>query len=154
MLALNGLDNSESHEFVQERYLVAQEFNEFVRIANPLARRHVRRGLHALIEGFEALIALAAPQLGKAHFDGVGVVLVVVREAALKIGNSEDTLKGRVDPTRSTNVAKSEHLYLWKAEKSVRKGTGSVFEERLDMSKVWATRKGSGIRSMSPGVLE
>jgi hypothetical protein len=38
-------------------------------------------------------------------------------------------LEGCIDPAGSVLVAKTEHLYLWKAEKSVRNGTGSVLEE-------------------------
>jgi hypothetical protein len=87
------------------------------------------RGLDALVEGPQSLVALASPYLGEAHLDGMGGVFVSLVEAGLKVGNSEDGLKGGIDPAGSVSVAKSEHGYFWKAEKSVRKGTGSVLDE-------------------------
>jgi hypothetical protein len=44
--------------------------------------------------------------------------------------------------------------YDWKAEKSGKNGTGSVLGVYEASEKLFIARKGSGTRSMSPGVLE
>jgi hypothetical protein len=57
-------------------------------------------------------------------------VLISLPETGLKVRNAEYALKCCIDPTRPTLIAKTEHdVYLKNAEKSVRNGTGSVFEE-------------------------
>ena len=63
-------------------------------------------------------------------------------------------MKGSIDPTGSILIAESEHLYFWKAEKSGMNGTGSVLGVYEAREKLFMTRKGSGMRSRSPGVRE
>jgi hypothetical protein len=46
----------------------------------------------------------------------------------LEFRDTENGLDCCVDPAGTVVVAKGEHLYLEKAEKSVRNGTGSVLE--------------------------
>jgi hypothetical protein len=99
----------------------------------------VGRCLDTLVEGPQALIALASPEFGETRFNGVGGVFLSLSEAGLKVGNSKDRLEGGVDPTGSVLVAKTEHGYFWKAEKSVRKGVGSVLDEYEAAENVWAT---------------
>jgi hypothetical protein len=103
-----------------------------VRVADGLTCRHVGRYLYAFIERLQALIALATDDFSEAHFSNVGAVLLVLCEAALYVGDTEDSLKSCVDPTGSILITKAKgsgHSYFWKAEKLVRNGTGSVLKE-------------------------
>jgi len=70
-------------------------------------------------------------------------VLISLSKPVLKVRNAEYALKCCIDPTRPTLIAKTEHVYLKNAEKSVRKGTGSVFEEYDEVLKFVARRYGS-----------
>jgi hypothetical protein len=84
-------------------------------------------GSHTLIEIAESLVSLASPDFCEAYLDGVLGIFLAIGEPLLKFWDAEDGLKCCVDPTGSILVAKTEHcVYLKKAEKSVRNGTGSV----------------------------
>ena len=129
VVAPDGVRYLEAHEFVKEGNLIKEEVDELVRVADVLTGGHVWRHLHTLVEGLESLITLASPNLGEAYFNWVLGVLLVVVKTTLEVRDAEDRLESGVDPTGSVLVAKTEHVYFRKAEKSVRNGTGSVLEE-------------------------
>jgi hypothetical protein len=129
MIALDNVRNLESHKLVKEGNLVDEKLHEFVRVANAIPCGHMVGHLHAVVERFETLVAFAAPDLGEAHFYGVGGIFLAFIESGLEIRDAEDGLKGSIDPAGAVLVAEAEHLYLRKAEKSVRNGAGSVLDE-------------------------
>lgn len=108
----DGVRNLESHELVKEGNFVEEEVDELVGVADVFTGGHVGRDLHAFVEGFESLLTLASPELGKACFDCVLGILIVLVEARLEVRNAEDCLEGCVDPTGSILVAKTEHSLL------------------------------------------
>ena len=128
IVALDGICHPETHQLVKEGNLVDEKLDQLVRIPDSLSCRHVRGHLDRLVEGFESLVTLGPPDLGKTCLDHVLVVLVALVEPRLKIGNAKHGLEGGVDPAGTILVAKSEHVYLKKAEKSVKNGTGSVLK--------------------------
>jgi hypothetical protein len=126
--APNGVSYPEPQKLVKEGHFVGEKLNQFVGVANVVACRHTGRCLDTLVEGPQSLFSIAAPDFREACFHGVAAVFVSPAKASLEVRDAEDGLKCCVDPTGSILVAKTEHDYFWKAEKSVRNGTGSVLE--------------------------
>jgi hypothetical protein len=99
----------ESHELVQIGNLVTQKLQKLVRISNAISSRHCVR-LHALIEITKSLFTTTGVDLGKTDLYRILVVLFIVLDSLLKLGDAKDTLKRCIDPARSTLIAKAEHL--------------------------------------------
>jgi hypothetical protein len=101
--------NLEAHELVEDRDLVAEELQEFMRISDILSGRHVRGDLHTLVEGLESFFTMRAPELRETTLHCIGGVLIAITEPGLKVRDAKDALEGRVDPTRPILIAESEH---------------------------------------------
>ena len=112
VVTLNHVRYPEPHELVKEGNFVEKEVDELVGVANVLTGGHMRGHLHALVEGVESLLTLAAPKLGETAVDWVTIILFVLAVAVLEVGDAEDRLEGCVDPAGSVLVAKSEHSLL------------------------------------------
>jgi hypothetical protein len=108
VIAFDYVRNLEAHKLVKEGNFVAEKLDEFVRISNALAGRHMRRDLDTLVEWLQSLIAAASPNLCDTHFNGVLSILTPVGVSLLEIRNTENSLKCSVDPAGSILVAKTE----------------------------------------------
>ena len=101
--------NRKFPQLVKEWNLVAEEFNQLVRISDVLTCGH-RLGPDTLVQTLQALVTTRTPDFLQAGLDCILVVGVTILEPLLKIRDSKDTLKGGIDPTRPALIAKAEHF--------------------------------------------
>lgn len=105
--ACNIICNLESEKLVQERVLVANELQEFVRVSDALSRRH-QGCIDNRVEVPESLFPFGGPDLVETDFDRICCIVLLVLEALLEIGNTVDGLQRSINPAGSSLIAKSK----------------------------------------------
>jgi hypothetical protein len=86
----NFIHNLESHELIKGGNFVAEEFDEFMGVANVFSSRELRRHFDTFKERFQSFITSASPNLSQTGFDR-GFTFIVI-QSLLYFWDTEDSL--------------------------------------------------------------
>ena len=111
MGALDLVRNFEATQLVEKGKLVAEELQQFVRIANALAGRH-ELCVDGLVETPKTLVSFGGPDLLKTKVDSVVLVGLFVGVALLDFRETVDGLKSCVHPAGTTLITESEGCHI------------------------------------------